>query len=109
MKITNHLFEAFLKCPTKCWLRANNQTPCGNTYAEWVKTQNESYCTAEAKHLLSQTPPTDSEISPTADNLKGAKWRLAVDIAVTGATAFAAETRLHSVERVPSEGRGNAA
>jgi hypothetical protein len=34
MKITPPLFEAFLKCPTKCWLRANSEPPSGNTYAE---------------------------------------------------------------------------
>ena len=82
MKTTAHLFEAFLKCPTKCWLRATNETPTGNTHAEWVKIQNESYRVAETKRLLAQTPPGDSELSPPTDNLKVAKWRLAVDIAV---------------------------
>jgi predicted RecB family nuclease len=43
----------------------------------------DSYCVAGTKRLLAQTLPADSEISPPADNLKVAKWRLAVDIAVT--------------------------
>ncbi len=83
MKITDHLFEDFLKCPTKCWVRVINEAHAGNIYAEWVTTQNESYRVAETKRLLAQTPPADSEISPPADNLKVAKWRLAMDIVVT--------------------------
>lgn len=83
MRITAHLFEAFLKCPTKCWLRATNEAPAGHTYAEWVRIQNESYRVAETKRLLARKPPTDSELSPPADNLKVAKWHIAVDIAVT--------------------------
>ena len=83
MKITDYLFEAFLKCPTKCWLRAANETPTGNIYAEWVTTQNEAYRVAETKRLLAKTPQADSAVSPPTDNLKVAKWRLAVDIAVT--------------------------
>jgi len=43
MKITPHHFEAFLKCPTKCWLRFTCEPPSGNPYAEWVQTETESY------------------------------------------------------------------
>lgn len=42
MKITLSLFEAHLKCPTKCWLRSNGEPTAGNAYAEWVQTQSES-------------------------------------------------------------------
>ena len=84
MKITPDLFEAFLKCPTKCWLRATGEPASGNTYAEWVKEQNETYRVAETERLLAQTPPAESALSPPAENLKAAKWRLAVDVAVAG-------------------------
>jgi hypothetical protein len=36
MKVTPDVFEAALKCPTKCWLRASGESSAGNTYAEWV-------------------------------------------------------------------------
>jgi hypothetical protein len=29
MKITPTLFEAYVKCPTKCWLRATNEPSAG--------------------------------------------------------------------------------
>ncbi len=52
MKITLDLFEAHLKCPTKCWLRATGESSADNTYAEWVKAQNDSYRTTETERLM---------------------------------------------------------
>jgi hypothetical protein len=43
MTITSFLFEAHLKCPTLCWLRAIGEPPSGYTYAEWGQQQKESY------------------------------------------------------------------
>jgi len=80
MIITPSLFAAFLKCPTKCWLWANSETPSGNTYAEWVQSQNESFRATETERLLADTPPAESARSPSADSLKSGKWRLAVDV-----------------------------
>ena len=80
MNANSSLFESFLKCPTKCWLRAASEPPTGNEYAEWVKTQNESYRTTEAERLIAQTPKHECALSPPAETLKTAKWRLAVDV-----------------------------
>lgn len=80
MKITSDLFEAFLKCPTKCWLRASGELDSGNTYAEWVKSQTASYRTIQAEKLLSETPKNDCIVSPPPENLKNGKWRLAVNV-----------------------------
>ncbi len=55
MKISSSLFEAFLKCPTKCWLRANDETSSGNDYAEWLKANNASFRTTQTQRLLSET------------------------------------------------------
>ena len=148
MTITPSLFEAFLKCPTKCWLRATSETPSGNPYAEWVQSQNESFRATATERLLAATPPGESARSPAPEDLKAAKWRLAVEV-VARASALALpalsparsggeggrrpgegeklettapppdsaprtppaalESRLHAVERVPAEGRGQAA
>ena len=43
MNVTSALFEAFLKCPTKCFLRAIGETGSGNVYADWSRAQNTSY------------------------------------------------------------------
>ena len=144
MTTTSFLFEAFLKCPIKCWLRAVGELPSGNRYADWVKTQNESYRAVQVRRLVAATPEDEYALSPSAENLKAAKWLLAVDVMVAtpnlrrndrptdssseeagigvslGASppadqansrqpVFIAETRIHAVERIPSEGRGKAA
>ena len=90
MTITPHIFEAFLKCPMKCWLLATGKHLIGNTYAEWVQTQTESYRVVEAKRLLTQTPSGEYAISPCSnrgggvytftEDMKTAKWRLAIDV-----------------------------
>ena len=51
MTITPSLFESFLKCPTQCWLRFTGEPRTGNTYAEWVQTQNESYRVDAARRV----------------------------------------------------------
>jgi hypothetical protein len=107
MKITSEVFEAFLKCPTKCWLRATGEPGSGNTYAEWVKSQTELYRTMETERLLSETPSDEFAISSLAVNLKTDKWRLAASVVVHAQTNFCTfESELHAVERAPSEGRG---
>jgi CRISPR/Cas system-associated exonuclease Cas4 (RecB family) len=63
MKITPDLFDAFLKCPTKCWLRVVGEPTSGNAYAEWVQAQNESY-RAEAAKRLTADLPADECASP---------------------------------------------
>ena len=139
MKITPDLFEAFLKCPTKCWLRVVGEPTSGNAYAEWVQAQNESY-RAEAAKRLTADLPADECASPgssrreeahySSETLKTAKWRVAVDVPArieldssrgdggqpsppenshSLTSAATIETCLHAVERIPSAGRGQPA
>ena len=56
MKITPDVFEAYLKCPTKCWLRSTGEISAGNTYSEWVKAQNDSYRVSETRRLVAESP-----------------------------------------------------
>ena len=126
MRITPHLFEAFIKCETKCWLRATGESPSGNTYAEWVQTQGESYCDASVKRLMED----ECLVSPSAKEMKSGKWLLAVKVAARvpecrlpghtekeGANEAEdkpqpkciVESHIHAVERVPPEAQGKAA
>src|SRR5690349_17661296 len=107
MKITPHLFEAFLKCPTKCWLRSQGESSTGNEYADWVQSQNESY-RMEGIKLLTASIPTGECVTgpPETENPKTAKWRFATDFPAHGQNL---ESTIHAVERVPSEGRGKPA
>ncbi|HEY5909895.1 MAG TPA: TM0106 family RecB-like putative nuclease [Verrucomicrobiae bacterium] len=107
MKITSILFEAFLKCPTKCWLRSQGETDAGNEYATWVKAQNETYRIEGVKRLTGDIAPGECVTSsPGTENLRTAKWRFALEFA---AKLQDLESNIQVVERVPSEGRGKPA
>ena len=82
MTINPSLFEAYLKCPTKCWLRSTGEPTAGNAYAEWVQTQNESYRPDAAKRLTVGVPADECPVAPAAEDLKAVKWRLAFDVIV---------------------------
>src|SRR6516162_7840069 len=56
MKITSNVFEAYLKCPMKCWLRATDEPFSGSAYANWVKTQHDFYRATVAEQLHAQSP-----------------------------------------------------
>jgi predicted RecB family nuclease len=107
MRISSDLFNAFLKCPTKCWLRAAGEPASGNAYAEWVESRNGSYHATEIERLLSEIPKDEVAVSPPPENLKTAKWRLAAKLAARAQmNSYVLESEVHAVERAPSEGRG---
>jgi predicted RecB family nuclease len=134
MRITSPLFDAFLKCATKGHLRSLGEISSGNEYAEWVRGRDESYQREAARGLQETVPETQRAVAPPAtENLKAAKWTLAVDLMAQTPDRSAdnqvcesrpneesrglggppseqlLESRLHAVERVPSEGRGKPA
>jgi len=110
MKISSDVFEAFLKCPTKGWLRAAGEQGSGNSYAEWVKLQSASYRATQTERLLSETPADESAVAPPPEVLKAAKWRLVTGMIVQAQmNCCTLEAELHAIEIVPSEGRGRPA
>src|SRR5438477_9090227 len=62
MTITDDLVEAFLKCPTKCFLRSRGEAGAGNAYAAWVRTNDEVFRVAGELlfHPFSPMIPQDS-------------------------------------------------
>ena len=107
MTITPHLFEAYLKCPTKCFLRAHGEAGTGNEYADWVRTQNADY-EREAIQFLQQGTKGNECVSGTLTLVKpkSANWRLGQDLTVR---ADGLQSTIHAVERMPPQGRGNPA
>ena len=104
MTVTARLFEAYLKCQTKCFLRYLDKPGTGNVYADWVRSQEASYLHEEIRHLTVEIP-NDEWVTGSLDTqgLKSAKWRLAIESRVC---AQDLQSTLHVVERVPGEAPG---
>jgi hypothetical protein len=102
MRITSTLFDAYLKCPMKCWLRSAADYATGNPYAQWVHSQHECYRATGIQRLLSETPQDEYAISPSEQELKTTQWRLAVSFR---ARWLNLEADLHAVWRVSMEGQ----
>ena len=73
MIVTSQLFEAYIECPTKCWLRSRAEPTAGNVYAEWIRAQNEAYRRDGLKNLLAILPKSDCAMGlPISKNSKHA-------------------------------------
>jgi predicted RecB family nuclease len=102
--ISSALFEAYIECPTKCWLRSRAEPSLGNHYAEWARQQNDAYWGHGLKRLLAMLPETDCAIGPLlSKRAKDATWKLAIDLSLH---LNGLESHLHAIERIPSEARG---
>jgi predicted RecB family nuclease len=110
MKITPDLFHAYLKCPTKCWLRATNELATENDYPKWVKAQNYSYRAVEVARLVTASPPAETALSPDLKDVNTALWRLATNLMTTAQLdSNVLESELHAVQLVPAKRRGQPA
>ena len=64
MIVSSPLFDAYLECDTKCWLRSRAEPGTGNIYAEWVRLKNGTYCEEGRKRLLAMFPENGCAIAP---------------------------------------------
>jgi len=107
MIITNDLVEAFLKCPTKCFLQSCGEVGTGNAYATWVRTKNKVFRIEGTKRLVAGVAPDRCVIStPAMGSPKSSQWHLGVDFAVQSQNL---RCSCHAVEQIPSAGRGRTA
>ncbi len=107
MNITSALFEAYLKCPTKCFLRAQGERGEGNAYTGWVRAQSESYRNEGIARLKDSAAQGEDVLIPTSTKgLASTKWRFATNVV---ARADKIESPIHAVERIPAKGRRQAA
>jgi hypothetical protein len=81
MIISSPLFEAYLECATKCWLRSRAEPSAGNVYTEWVHLQDHIYYENGLKRLLALYPEGQREVAPSVSKQnKDATWRIAIDL-----------------------------
>jgi predicted RecB family nuclease len=102
VRISSELFGAYLKCPTKCFLRSLGYARSENGYANWVKNQEISYQDEGIRHLVEgvgqlevATAPIDSKV------MCSPQWRLAVRTVVRTQNL---ESNVHAIERLLAEG-----
>ena len=104
MKVTSRLFEAYLKCPTKCFLWSRGETGTSNAYADWAQAQNISYRSEGIRRLKDGVASNECVAGPIDEKtLKSAKWRLAID---SKAYAENLESATDAIERVPHDTPG---
>jgi predicted RecB family nuclease len=103
--ITSELLEAYLACPTKCYLKSNGEKCSENKFAGWYETQKESYLRAGIRRLEAAGPPQGaarSQIEPRG--FRKAEWRLAFNQALDVDDLSAT---IHAIQRAPTEGRSS--
>jgi predicted RecB family nuclease len=96
--ITSRLFEAFLACPTKCFLRSIGQSATENTFTSWKEARDESYRREGFKRLSADLPGALDPVSVERRKLKNARWQLAFDQVVRAQNL---EASIHVVQRIP--------
>jgi predicted RecB family nuclease len=97
--VTAQLFEAYLACPTKCFLRSTGEVAPGNAFATWNDTRSESYRLDGTQKLTVDYP----HVFGTSERAswKSAPWHFA---RAGGVSAQNLETSLHAIQRIPPEG-----
>ena len=107
MPITSHLFEAYLKCQTKCFLRSLNEPSAANPYSDWVQVQQASYLSEGIKRLTQGVAQNECITRPiTGQNVQSVTWLLAAE---NPARVQNLESTIHAVERLAREGQDNLA
>src|SRR5215813_8295204 len=96
--VTSRLFEAFLACPTKCFLRSIGQLATDNTFTSWKEARDESYRREGFKRLSAEFPGALDPVSFERRKIKNARWQLAFDQAVRAQNL---EASIHVVQRIP--------
>jgi predicted RecB family nuclease len=103
MILSSRLLEAYLGCPTKCWLRSRDELSTGNLYAEWIRLQEATYCEDRLKHLLANFPESDrAKEFQISRHAKDTRWRIATNVPLR---SDGLETCLQALERKPPERR----
>ena len=82
MIISCQLFEAYLFCPLKCWLRSRAEPVTANRYAEWARAHKEAYYNEGLKRAVAVFAESARAINPpiTSNNFRDATWRFAIDV-----------------------------
>src|SRR2546425_1348813 len=99
--VTSRLFEAYLACPTKCYLRSIGEAEASNDFAIWNETRNETYRREGVQKLATGQHSEFAPETPQPGHWKNLSWHFAVNLVARSENM---ESNLQIVERIPSDG-----
>ena len=99
--ITADLIEAYLKCPTKCFLLSRDEVETGNAYAGWAPVKSASFCREGIGRLVAGVAPNKCVMSASAT--ENPQWQLAIDFKARSQNL---QCSCQALERIPSVGTG---
>jgi predicted RecB family nuclease len=97
--ITSRLFEDYLKCPTKCFLEVQGGAESTDSYADWLRRQNDAYREIYFTKMMTELSPEilSAGVSGPA-HLKTATPQLARNLTVRSHNL---ESNVQAVELLP--------
>jgi predicted RecB family nuclease len=104
MIIAAPIFEAYLKCPSKCWFLFLGESGDANIYSDFLRNKNNAYREAGLERLMANIKPSECIVRPSVPvHIEAATWLLAIDFAAINETS---NSCLHAVERRPADSQG---
>jgi len=103
--ITSQLVEAYLDCPTKCFLRSMGDVATGNAFATWNHTRSEAYYLDGVRRLTADQTHEPGSCSVEPGRWKSEDWLFARSQCVSAKNLA---TSPHVVQQIPSEGTSKA-
>ena len=101
--VTSRLFEAYLACPTKCYLQSIDAVGANTDFAIWNETRSETYRCEGAQRLTtghhSELAPV-ATVAPEPGHWKNVPWNFVLNLI---ARAKNMEANLQVVQRIPPE------
>src|SRR5215469_12911232 len=96
MSITQEIFEAFLKCPTKAHLYSEGSVATQPEFGEWQRREQDEFKEAAGARLRSSVRPNEWYMgTPLIEQLEQRRYRFISDYVVAGPELFA---RLQGLE-----------
>ncbi len=80
--LTSQLFNAFLDCPTKCFLRSRHVVSDANAYAEWVRRREQLYVNEYVQHLADGGQNEMVTADAITGDIWATGWQAGVDVRV---------------------------
>lgn len=99
--VTSELFEAYLACPTKCFLLASSEFPPGNDFTIWSGALRDSYLRTGIQRLIDDHSHAVEIGLEQTSHWKHAEWHFAINQIIRIQNL---EARPHALQRISFEG-----